>query len=360
MAEEEGQEKTEQATSGKKQKAREKGEVPKSKDLTSTMGLVALLVFFFLFGANTLSQGKMVFSNYFNNCGRIVLSEAGLHVVAREAMSSLLIIMLPPVVTAMLVALLAHMVQVGFLFSAEPLTPKLEKLDPISGFKKIFSFQSLAETLKGVFKVITLVYILKGVLESKIPEMADIPFLSITDIARVMFETLWLVLLVGMLAYLVFAVADYAFQVWDFVRKQRMSRQEIKEENKEQEGDPMIRARVRSIQKEMARKRMMADVPEATVVLTNPTHIAVAIKYTPEMSAPRVVAKGAGWLAEKIKETARQAGVPVMENKPLARALHKLNLGEEISEDMYKSVAQVLAYVYGKKRPGNQPVQAPA
>ncbi len=357
---EEGQEKTEQATSSKKQKAREKGDVPKSKDLTSTLGLVALLVFFFLFGGHTLTQGKMIFSSYFRNCGRIILSESALPDVSREAMASLLMVIIPPTATAMFVALLAHMVQVGFLFSAEPLMPKLEKLDPIKGFKKIFSFQSLAETIKGVFKVVALVYILKGVLESKIPEMADIPFLSITDIAKVMFETLWLVLLVGMLSYLVFAVADYAFQVWDFERKQRMSRQDVKEENKEQEGDPLIRARVRSIQKEMARKRMMADVPEATVVLTNPTHIAVALKYTPEMSAPRVIAKGAGWLAEKIKETARQAGVPVMENKPLARALHKLNVGEEISEEMYKSVAQVLAYIYGKKQAVNQPIQAPS
>ncbi len=357
---EEGQEKTEQATSSKKQKAREKGDVPKSKDLTSTLGLVALLVFFFLFGNHILSQGKMIFSSYFRNCGRIILSESALPEITREAMVSLLMIIIPPTATAMFVALLAHMIQVGFLFSAEPLMPKLEKLDPIKGFKKIFSFQSLAETIKGIFKVIALVYILKGVLESKIPEMADIPFLSIIDIAKVMFETLWLVLLVGMLSYLVFAIADYAFQVWDFERKQRMSRQDVKEENKEQEGDPLIRARVRSIQKEMARKRMMADVPEATVVLTNPTHIAVALKYTPEMSAPRVIAKGAGWLAEKIKETARQAGVPVMENKPLARALHKLNVGDEISEEMYKSVAQVLAYIYGKKQAVNQPIQAPS
>jgi len=357
---EEGQEKTEQATSGKKQKAREKGEVPKSKDLTSTLGLVALLVFFFLFGGNTLSQGKMIFAGYFRNCSRIILSEAGLPVLVREAMVSLFMVIIPPIATAMFVALLAHMIQVGFLFSSEPLTPKLDKLDPIKGIKKLFSFQSLAETIKGVFKVVVLVYILKGILERKIPEMADMHFLSTMDIARVMFETLWLLLLAGMLAYLAFAVADYAFQVWDFERKQRMSRQEVKEENKEQEGDPLIRARVRTIQKEMARKRMMDEVPEATVVLTNPTHIAVAIKYTSEMSAPRVVAKGAGWLAEKIKEAARQAGVPVMENKPLARALHKLNVGEEISEDMYKSVAQVLAYVYGRKQAVNQPVQTPA
>lgn len=349
MAEEEGQERTEQASERKKEKLREKGEVPRSRDLTSTLEMLAVISFFFLFGSVTLAKTEIVFKDWFGRAAHPEISVQTLGSIAGDSMGALLSIMIPPVAIGLAIALIAHMVQTGFTFSGEPLVPKLERISPLQGFKRIFSVQTLAETVKGTLKVVVLAYILKGIVVSRIPTLADVVMMSMSDIAGVLFEAVWAITLAAVLAYLAFGAADYTFQKWNFERQNRMSKQEMREEHKEQEGDPLIRARVRTLQREMARKRMMAEVPKATVVLTNPTHLAIALMYTPEMSAPKVVAKGAGWLAERIKTVARENDVIVMEDKPLARALFKLDIGAEIPEELYKAVARVLAFVFGRK-----------
>jgi len=354
---EEAQERTEQATPRKKQKAREKGDVAKSRDLSGTLGLLGILAFFFLFGPELLDRARGVYVRYFSAAASERLSPASLPGLAGTAMTDLLLLSMPPAALAMTLAFLAHMVQVGFLFTTEPLAPKPERIDPVAGFKRLFSAESLAETVKGLLKVAGLALVLKTVFENRIPRLSTLPTLGLPDIVRVFSESIWAVLLAGTLVFLVLAVADYGFQRWNFERKLRMSRQEIKEEHKEQEGDPLIRARIRSIQREMARRRMMEEVPKATVVLTNPTRIAVALRYGPGMQAPTVTARGMGWLAGKIREKAREAGVPVIENKPLARALHRLPVGAEIPEELYRAVAEVLAYVY--RRSAAAPAAAP-
>jgi len=363
MADESAAERTEDATQRKRQQARERGQVARSRDLSAACVLFVAVLFLHFNGHWMMSEIIRVTGHLIEGVTRTPIPE-GIRITAISYAPAWIIlflrIMAPLLLVLFLVALVSGVGQVGFVLSFESLTLKFEKLDPIKGFKRIFSLQTLAETVKGVLKVVVLAYILKGVLIDRIPEMLDIPFLDMNDIVRSTFDSLWLLCLAGMISYIVFAAADYGFQYWEFERKQRMSRQELKEESKEQEGDPLIRARVRNIQREMARQRMMAEVPEATVVLTNPTHLAVALKYAPGMNAPKVVARGAGWLAQKIREVARENGVPVIENKPLARALHKLGLGDEISEDLYKAVAEVLALVYGRRSAGagGRPLQA--
>jgi flagellar biosynthetic protein FlhB len=244
--------------------------------------------------------------------------------------------------------LLVNYFQVGFLFSAQPLTPDLSKIDPIKGFKRLFSLRALAELIKNCLKILIISVVVYLTLTAEAENTLMLADRSIWDIMacvgditfKIIFRTCWILLFLAGL--------DYLYQRWEFEKSLRMTRQEVKDEHKQSEGDPMVKARIRRIQREIARRRMMSKVPKADVVITNPEHLAVALKYDPEkMFAPVVVAKGAGEVAEKIRRIARDSGVPVLENKPLARAMYKLvKVNDAIPETLYRLVAEVLAYVY--------------
>ena len=262
--------------------------------------------------------------------------------------------MLPLFMLMLAGVLIVHFLQTGFLLSTVPLTPDLSKINPLQGIKRMFSVNTLYETVKGLFKVAVLSAILYLMLKK---EVFNIPLLIDMDIKSIMafcFGQIKKIVMISALVLTVFAAVDYAFQRWQYSRNLKMTKQEIKEEYKEVEGSPMIKARLKSIQREMARKRMMQEVPRADVVITNPTHYAVALKYdVGKMGAPRVVAKGANLIAAKIKEIARQSGVPVFEDKPLARTLFSsLDVNQEIPEAFYKAVAAILAQVYRMKGKG--------
>lgn len=347
------EEKTEQATPRRREKAREKGDVPKSRELTSLLPVWTILLYL-LFSGAFFSSLLTYFGSSLRRGVTMTLTETTLMDVFKADTMQMGMMMLPLFMLMLAGVLIVHFLQTGFLLSTVPLTPDLSKINPLQGIKRMFSVNTLYETIKGLFKVAVLSAILYLMLKK---EVFNIPLLIDMDIKSIMafcFGQIKKIVMISALVLTVFAAVDYAFQRWQYSRNLKMTKQEIKEEYKEVEGSPMIKARLKSIQREMARKRMMQEVPRADVVITNPTHYAVALKYdVGKMGAPRVVAKGANLIAAKIKEIARQSGVPVFEDKPLARTLFSsLDVNQEIPEAFYKAVAAILAQVYRMKGKG--------
>ncbi len=252
----------------------------------------------------------------------------------------------------MIAALLANYIQVGFFFTGEPLKMKLEKLDPIKGFKRIFSLRAIVELIKSILKVSIISVIGFIFIRNHLPEILTLitstPVNSLSAIASVVGN---MGLLMGG-GLLFIAILDYMYQKYDFEKNIRMSKQDIKDEHKNIEGDPLIKSRIKQRQREIATRRMMEEVPHADVVITNPTHYAVALKYDEtKMDAPYVVAKGVDFVAQKIKLIAKENKVIIVENRPLARSLYaETDIGQEIPEQFFKAVAEILAYVYRVQR----------
>ncbi len=346
---EELQERTEQATPRRREKARQKGEVPRSRELTSIVGswmVFLYLVFsggFFISMMNHMKESFQRIKNPDFVSGAII--------TATKAEILWFFSQFIPIGAILLFGVvLVHFIQTGFLFTGAPLVPDLSKISPLKGIKRLFSLNALFETLKGILKLIALGLIIYLLLKKDVAILPLLIDMDVRAIAGVSFQKIYQLVLACLIMLTFFAGMDFAYQRWQYERNLRMTKQEIKEEFKETEGSPMVRARLRSLQREMARKRMMQEVPKADVVITNPTHIAVCIKYdSKKMNAPEIVAKGANLLAERIKEIARAAGVPIYENKPLARALYRIPLGGEVPEVLYKAVAEILAQVYKLK-----------
>lgn len=352
MADEGFQERTEEATPRKREEAKKKGQVAKSRELASVAVLLAGLLTLFWGSDFFYSQFRDLFVFYFENMGKLSVSAENLNWFVFLGLKQMALLVGPFFFVLVVVAFFANFLQTGPIFSFEAISFKLSKLDPIAGFGRIFSLISLVELVKGIIKVLIVgsvaFYTINQEFASLLPLLSQSPYQILHYMGGVSFNIFWR----SCLAMLALAVLDYLFQRWEFERNLRMTKQEIKEEYKQTEGDPMIKARVRSLQREMARKRMMAEVPKADVVITNPTHFAVALKYeTGKMAAPIVIAKGTDNVALKIREIAKEAGVPVVENPPLAQSLYKLvEIGKAIPTELYEAVAEVLAYVYRLKK----------
>jgi flagellar biosynthetic protein FlhB len=345
--EESQDQKTLQPTPRKKEKAREGGKVFKSNELTSGImifgGLMALRLLYPWF----LSQTTDVLARFLGNA-QLAENLYDVQNLASWTLFSLFRIIGPFLGAVAGIALVANYLQVGFVFSTGPITPSLDKIDPIQGAKRLFSMKTLVKTAVNLAKatLVGLVFyysIRAGLREYVMLSDSDVPTI-VGFIARESFD-------IGIRAALLLVVlgfVDYAYQRKEYIKNLMMTHHEMKEEFKELEGSPVTKSRIRSVQKSLARQRMMKEVPEATVVVTNPTHVAVALKYDPEINpAPIVVAKGKRLLAERIKEIAVAHGVPIYENKPLARSLYDLvEVGEVIPESLYKAVAEILSYIY--------------
>jgi flagellar biosynthetic protein FlhB len=242
--------------------------------------------------------------------------------------------------------------QSRFLWSTELLQPKFSRLNPLSGLRRLVSLESFAEVGKSLLEILCLGALGFFFLRADLPALVSLPSFDLTDVLLFSSQEGFWLLKAGVGVMIVLSFFDYLFQSWRLQVQLRMSRQEVKEETREQEGDPHIKGRLRAIRQKMARQRMMAEVPQADVVITNPTHLAIAIRYrSEEMSAPQVVAKGAGYVAQRIREIARSHSVPIMENKPLAQLLYRqVDIGQAIPESLYRAVAEVLAYVFRLRR----------
>ena len=353
MAEnEDGMEKSEQPSSRRLEKAREKGQVPSTKELSPVVVLFGALGMVAMWAPLAWQHIQRTSTDWFATAGVRVISTDTLHALLVKMVENGMVIVLPFAVVSMTLGVLATLLQTGPLWIEDGLQPKISKLNPVAGLKKIISLRGVVELVKSLIKLAILCGLSYLILEAHFEEIVELPGLSVGEIfqrvGRIAFQ---LAMAIG-LVLLVLAVADFAYQRWQFTKDQRMTKQEVKDEMKDVEGNPLIRSRRMSLQRDRARQRMMQAVPNADVVITNPTHLAVALKYNPEQSdAPMVLAKGAGYVAEQIKQVARSAGIPIVENKPVAQGLYKLvEVGRTIPADLYKAVAEILAYVYRLKQ----------
>lgn len=348
MAEESFQEKTEQATPKRREESKKKGQVAKSQELNSAVVLMAGLGGLWGLGGMMYRDLSGFTIDILTNPHTVDLGLGNVWSLGIEWSLFYFGVSGPIMLVLGVAALVVSLSQVGFTVNEEALSLKFQRLDPIAGAKRLASKRSLVELAKGLFKIGIVGYVSYITIMPELGRMATLIDVGIGDtfayialmIMRVGFRTA--------LILLILAVLDYAYQRWEHNNSIKMTKQEVKEEQKQTEGDPQVKMRIRSLQREAARRRMMDEVPQADVVITNPTHYAIAVKYDVEqMAAPYVVAKGQNLVAARIKEIAAEHDIPCVENKPLAQALFKaVDIGQEIPQDLYKAVAEVLAYVF--------------
>jgi len=356
MADEsQGQEKTEAPTPRRIQEARKKGDVAKSMEVPSAAVLLAGLLTLYLLSDYLLGHFYLVLKHYLGNLATIKVEPNSMFVLTRDSMLLSALLVGPLMGVILIAALASNYAQIGVLFSAEKITPKIEKIDPIKGFANLFSKQTLANVVKSFAKLIIVGWISYSEIEKALPALLPLTDQEPMPIFAFMTKVAFWIFLKSALIIALLAAADYAFQRWQFMEKMKMTKQELKDEAKQTEGDPHVRGRIRAIQMEMARQRMMAEVPTADVIITNPIRLAIALRYDSlAMPAPMVVARGAGVIAQRIREVATENDVPIVENKPLAQALYKtVGLNASIPENLFQPVAEVLAYVYSLKAESN-------
>jgi len=343
------QEKTEQPTPKRLEEARKKGDVAKSMEVNSAFSLIFGLALLYATGQLFFKQFLYIFNTIFNGgyLTEIYIEDIPYYLLLGFKTIGWVVLLFMGGV--LVVGIAASILQVGFMFTLEPIIPKFNKLNPLKGIKKIiFSKRSLEELIKNIIKLILIIFIAYKSISNYKQE-----FLPLMD--QSVYQITSFAVIAGLkisfkiaLVFLIIGAADYAFQKYEYIRNLKMTKQEVKDETKNAEGDPQVKSRIRSIQFQMARQRMMQEVPKADVVITNPTHFAVALKYeVGKMGAPKVVAKGQNHLALKIREIAIENGVPIVEDPPLARALYKsVDIDQEVPVQFFQAVAEVLAYVY--------------
>jgi flagellar biosynthesis protein FlhB len=351
MAEESFEEKTERPTPKKREEVRGKGQVAKSREIPSIAVLLAGLITMSAFGSHMYASISLIMTKgfSFSDIGELSISD---FLAFSERMAELFIITILPLLLAVfLVAIFSNVIQVGFMLSGELIKPNLSKINPIKGFGRLFSKQSLMELFKSLLKLAIVAVTAYLTIRSEMKYIVVLWDMELNAIVVFLLKIIFKISLRCILATMVLVAIDYAFQKWEFERKIKMTKQEVKDEFKRVEGDPLVKSRIRSIQRQMARRRMMQAVPKADVVITNPTSLAVALQYDSAlMNAPRLVAKGAGEIAKRIKELAELHDVPIVENKGLARNLYSMvEVDQEIPPALYHAVAEVLAYIYRLK-----------
>jgi len=342
-------ERSEEATAKRKEEARKQGQIARARSLIPTAALLGAVLVLPVTGSSFMEMMQRLFHGFFLLAGepRELAPE---ELLAFALTSTLLALPMLGMLlgSVVIVGVSGGLVQSRFLWSNALLQPKFSRLNPLTGLRRLVSVESFAEVGKSLLEILCLGALGFFFLRADLPALISLSSFDFMDV--LMFsaqEGLWLLKAsVGIM--LVLSFLDYLFQHWRLQVQLRMSRQEVKEETREQEGDPHIKGRLRAIRQKMARQRMMAEVPKADVVITNPTHLAIALRYRPEeMAAPEVIAKGAGYVAQRIREIARSHGVLIMEEKPLAQLLYRqVEIGQAIPESLYRAVAEVLAYVF--------------
>jgi flagellar biosynthetic protein FlhB len=348
--EESKEQRTEQPTHRKKQKAREKGQVARSTELTAAFVVIGgIAVLHLLFPWLVTETGEFA-SKAFSGT-TVIASGADVQTITLDVILGAAKIVSPVLLAVFGIALVANYTQVGFLFSTTPIALNLAKINPIAGFKRIFSMRSLVRVLINCAKAGLLGAVFYLSIKSGMDSYFSLSDCSIAEIVHFMGKEAFSIAVKAGLILVLLGLLDYAFQRREHIKSLMMTKHELKEEYKEIEGSPLIKSRIKTARLKLARQRMMKAVPTADVVVTNPVHLAVAIKYDIEtMVAPKVVAKGKRLVAEKIKEIATGHGIPIFENKDLAQSLYDLvDVGSEIPENLYRAVAEVLSYIYRLK-----------
>jgi len=345
-------EKTEKATPKKRKDERKKGNVFLSKDAVTAVSLIASFYALKVFASTIFSGIQDLVKRYISLAGTTeVFLSSDISTTFTDLGLVFLKCAMPLVLVSALVAVVVTMAQTKMLFSPKAFAPKFSRINPLNGIKKMFSMRAIVELLKSLFKIVVLLYVVYTVL---IDEVVTLPTLiNMTPVSAInkTGEIIMDVVLKSGIAFVFLAAADYLYQWWDYEKNMKMSKQEIKDEYKQVEGNPQIKGRQRNLQQQRSRQRMMQNVPEADVVIRNPTHFAVALKFDRDKDrAPRVVAKGMDQLALRIVKVAEENDVYVTEDRPLARALYDaVEVGDEIPEEFYKAIAKILAFVYNLK-----------
>ncbi|NLJ99963.1 MAG: flagellar biosynthesis protein FlhB [Clostridia bacterium] len=347
------EEKTEEATPHRLREVRKEGQVARSNDLNAVMNLLAVfLLIMFLDGYFTDSICLFVQTALSQGIHRMI-TQTEIQYIFLDSSIFMFKFLAPIFAAGLFAGLTANLGQVGFTVSTKVLEPKLSNLNPIQGFKRIFSKRALVELAKALLKVVVVGWVAFSLARNNFTELLNVMNLSQWQILGVVSKIVFKVATGAIGVFFVIAVLDYIFQRYDFKKRVRMTKKEVKDEFKQTEGDPLVRAKIRESQRQLAQRRMMHSVPEATVVITNPTHLAIALRYEvdDEEGAPMVLAKGAGYIAEKIIEIAKGNDIPVIEDKPVTQLIYKhVEINEEIPPELYKAVAEILAMVYRLRR----------
>lgn len=343
-----GQERTEQPTEKRLKDSREKGQVPRSRELNTMVVMLASAVGLFVFGGSMGEKLMRLVSMDLQLDRRQLFDKAAIAEALAANVVGALIMLAPFLMLMMVAAFIGPLIMSGWTFSSKAFMPKLDKLNPLKGMKRVFGVQGLVELLKALAKFLLLgsaALLLLHMLSERYITLGQAPLLQGIQSGM---QLILLVFLVLALTLGLVAVADVPFQKWSHMKKLRMTVQEVKQESKETEGNPEVRAKVRSLQQQMAQRRMLQEVPDADVIIVNPTHFSVALRYDEvNQQAPRVVAKGVDFLALKVREIATANNVPIFSAPPLARALyHHTEIDQEIPAELYLAIAQILAYVY--------------
>jgi len=346
------EEKTEPATPHRRHEARKKGQVARSSDLNAAIVLLAIIVLIYALrdylGVNIVGYVQHILSQEMTS----TINSDQIFDIYRLTLYLCFKIMAPILVIAILFGLAANFLQVGFIFASEAVEPKLSNIDPIEGLKKIFSKRALFDFLKTLLKILVIGLVIYYLVKNDLPNLLQLINMDTGRTIDYLEKIIYKICITSCLAFLIIAALDFAYQKWQFSQTLKMSKYEIKKEMKQTEGDPLIKAKLREKQRLIAMRRMMQSVPEATVVITNPTHLAVALKYDDKvMQAPQIIAKGADHIAVRIKEKAVENKIPIYEDKPLARSLYKgSEIGDYVPVELYHAVASVLAAIYSLKR----------
>jgi flagellar biosynthetic protein FlhB len=353
MAEEDSGERSQEPTQKKLDDARKKGDVPKSIEVNNWFLLSAGALALLMFGGDAARDLTVGLKGFLTNAGRLDVDGGALnHMLSR--MSILIVsVMSLPLLFLIGAAVLGNIVQNGVLYSTEQLQPKFSKVSPIAGFGRLFSKTSLVNFGKGIAKLLIVGAAVIWVVWPKREELGLLATLDVAKITPYSFDLMNSMLGTAIAVLTVLALSDWLYQRHTWMERQKMSFQELKEEYKQLEGDPLIKAKIRQLRMQRARNRMMQQVPKASVIITNPTHYAVALKYEQGMNAPLCVAKGLDAIALKIRAIGTEHDVPIVENPPLARALYaSIDVDGEIPSEHYKAVAEVIGYVMGLRKKG--------
>jgi flagellar biosynthetic protein FlhB len=351
MASDDNSQKTEDPTGRRLQEAHDQGQVAKSQEVNNLLMILALTLSVVVFGGGMARDIVNMSLPFIESPDQVPTDIGHLTTMGWKLLGMILLAGAAPLVLALFAAFGAGYLQFGLILSGEQLKPDLSKISPLSGLKRIFSLRSFSDFLKGLLKIAVVGGIVYAVITPSVGELHKLIGMEVVQLLGVIADLLKRLLFTVFAAMVVITVFDVFYQRYEHIKGLRMSRQEIKDEMRESEGDPMIKGRLRQLRMERARKRMMAEVPKADVVVTNPTHYAVALRYDPQMTSPKVVAKGVDKVAQKIREIAAENDVPVVENPPLARGLYAaVDIDQEITPEFYKAVAEVIGYIYRLKR----------
>ncbi|MBQ8346975.1 MAG: flagellar biosynthesis protein FlhB [Alphaproteobacteria bacterium] len=344
--------KTEEASERKLERAREEGNVPLSMEVKSWFMLFAALMMLWGLAPFVMERTAAIAFKFIERPAELPVDPLGLRDLLRETSFELFVTLLLPLSLFLVLAAASALVQIGFLYAPKRMEIKWERINLFANAKEFITKAKIVDMLKGIFKITAVGYAGWLIVKPRILDILNTSSFDVASILALVYKLLLLILLTMVMIIFVIAFADYFYQKFSYLKRQRMTKQEVKDEYKQMEGDPQVKMRLRSIRMERLRKRMMANVPKASVVVTNPTHFAVALRYEPEegMEAPVVVAKGQDFIALKIREIAEANAVPIVENPPLARALFaSVEIDEPIPTEHYAAVAEVIKYVYQLK-----------